>query len=406
MADTYADYAALAAAETEGVDYQILSDTPAGATWASIAIHAGGIEPGSGEMARQVAGDDMAWYKFEGIKSSGNSVLHITATNFDEPVCVALVAASSRTLSFHGYAGTSGVPETAVGGLDPLLTGAVVSALGRAGYAAGAAPYEIAGTDAGNICNANLISGGVQLEMSQALRESFFPGGDYGAAARAAGVFTDDFYRYATAVRGALAGYGAISLGSANVSRYCLVPAASADVDLVVSIATDQLAAGGSEYVHLLARAADTSNWYSARLAFTTTQTVELTIRKRVAGSESAISSTVDTGLTHAAGDRVALRLQVVGTTLRAAAWMDGFDEELLATEVTDTSLAAAGSVGVRGILSSSYSGTLPVEVTFGDFQDRVSPQTFTVTRSVNGVVKALADGVGVQLWRPGLRVL
>jgi hypothetical protein len=35
-----------------------------------------------------------------------------------------------------------------------------------------------------------------------------------------------------------------------------------------------------------------------------------------------------------------------------------------------------------------------------------VSPQTFTVTRSVNGVVKALADGVGVQLWRPGLRVL
>jgi len=406
MADTYADYAALAAAETEGVDYQILSGTPAGATWASIAIHAGGIEPGSGEMAREVAGESMDWYKFEGIKATGNSVLHITATNFDEPTAVALVAASSRTVSFHGYVGTAGLPETAVGGLDPLLTGAVIAALGRAGYAAGAAPYEIAGTDAGNICNANLISGGVQLEMSQALRESFFPGGDYGSAARAAGIFTDDFYRYASVVQGALSGFGAISSGSANVSRYCLASAPGADVDLVVSVATDHLAVGGSEYMHLLARVADTSNWYSARLAFTTAQAVELTVRKRVAGTESAISSTVTTDLVHAAGSRVALRFQVAGTTLRAKAWADGFSEPQWMAEVTDASLAAAGSVGVRAILSSGYSGSLPVECTFGEFRDATSPQAFVVTRSVNGVVKTHADGADVRLWRPGLRVL
>jgi phage replication-related protein YjqB (UPF0714/DUF867 family) len=406
MADTYADYADLAANETEGVDYQILSDTPTGATWASIAIHAGGIEPGSGEMARQVAGSDMAWYKFEGLKSSGNSVLHITATHFDEPTCVALVAAADRALSFHGYVGTAGVPETAVGGLDPLLTGAVKAALHRAGFAAGAAPYEIAGTDPANIVNTTTIGGGVQLEMSRAQREAFFPNGDYGATARAAGIFTDDFYRYAAAVRSALS-YGATSAGAVNSSRYCLAPAPDADVDLVVSVATDTLASGNNEYAHLLARAADTSNWYSARLAFTTAQSVVLTIRKRISGSESAISSTVTTTLTHAAGARFALRFQVAGTTLRAKVWPEeGYEPIRWDAEVTDSDLSAAGSVGVRAILSSAYTGSLPVVYTWGGLRDITSPQAFTVTRATNGVAKALPNGSDVKLWRPGVRAL
>lgn len=48
MADLYATYAALAAAEVEGVGYSRTAVAPAGATWSSIAIHGGGIETGSG----------------------------------------------------------------------------------------------------------------------------------------------------------------------------------------------------------------------------------------------------------------------------------------------------------------------------------------------------------------------
>lgn len=201
MADLYANYAALSAAEVEGVDYTRIAVTPAGATVASIAIHGGGIEAGSGEMAREVAdaGRRFAYYEFAGTKTANNVDLHITSTLFDEPIGVALVAASQRTLSFHGYTGT-GVAETSVGGLDGPLKDWVVLALRSAGFSVITAPSEIAGTDPANICSRNATGGGVQLEMSRAQRQAFFPGGDTTRAMRDSGQRTSTFYAYAAAL--------------------------------------------------------------------------------------------------------------------------------------------------------------------------------------------------------------
>jgi phage replication-related protein YjqB (UPF0714/DUF867 family) len=53
---------------------------------AVIAPHGGGIEPGTSELATAIAGDDFSLYLFEGLKSAGNGELHITSTNFDEPI--------------------------------------------------------------------------------------------------------------------------------------------------------------------------------------------------------------------------------------------------------------------------------------------------------------------------------
>jgi phage replication-related protein YjqB (UPF0714/DUF867 family) len=53
---------------------------------AVMAPHGGGIEPGTTEIARGVAGTDHTFYAFEGLKPGGNQDLHITSTNFDEPV--------------------------------------------------------------------------------------------------------------------------------------------------------------------------------------------------------------------------------------------------------------------------------------------------------------------------------
>ncbi|WP_344144360.1 poly-gamma-glutamate hydrolase family protein, partial [Polymorphospora rubra] len=211
MADLYASYAELAAAETEGVDYSRTVIPVTGATWASIAIHGGGIERGSGEMARAVGDGLMSVYEFAGLKTSGNQDLHITSTNFDEPLCTALVGASQRTLSFHGYVGTTGVATTALGGLDADLVARVRAALEDADFAVVDAPSEIAGTDPANICNQNARSAGVQLEMSRALRDSFFPGGATSAGAAAGRL--EAFWRYVRAVRSAYIGTGRISAG-------------------------------------------------------------------------------------------------------------------------------------------------------------------------------------------------
>lgn len=202
MTDLYANYAALAAAEVEGVDYVRTAVAPAGYTVASIAIHGGAIEAGSGEMARQIAdgGRRFAYYEFAGIKSANNGDLHITSTVFDEPLCLALVGASQRTLSFHGFAGTIGVAETAVGGLDGPLKDWVIRALRAAGFTVITTPSEISGTDPANICSRNIPGAGVQLEMSSAQRQAFFPGGDLSRAMRESGQRTAAFHSYAAAL--------------------------------------------------------------------------------------------------------------------------------------------------------------------------------------------------------------
>jgi len=232
VADLYANWAALAAAETAGVDYQLRSAGPAGATWASIAIHGGGIEAGSGEMAREVAGTRMRYYELDGMKNNGNGNLHITSTNYDEPGGLTAVTTACRCLSFHGYTGDNQVPMTEIGGLDTPLVAQVTRNLQAGGFAVSTASSEIAGTRPANICNRTTTSGGAQLEMSEALRRSFFPGDDFSRPVRESGARTNTFHRYAAAVRAASSGPALVCTGGVNVSRHSLRPTASADADL------------------------------------------------------------------------------------------------------------------------------------------------------------------------------
>jgi len=404
---TYTSYAELAAAETEGVDYERRSDVPTGATWAAIAIHGGGIEPGTGEVAAAVAGSDWAYYEFAGIKPSGNSALHIESDLFDEPICVALVAASTRTVAIHGMTGDAGVPAVAIGGLDDELADRIRHNLVQQGFTIATAGAEIAGTNPANICNENASGAGVQLELSYALRQSFFPGGDLSRESRESGIHTAAFDAFVLAVRSAYEGLGLVAVSAVNSSRYTLITAPGADVDLVATVATDVVAAGGSIYAALVARYADTSNSYLARVEFTTGGALNLTIRKRVGGAESAIGGTYSTGLTYAAGTRVWARFQLSGTTLRAMVWLVGGSKPTVwQIEQTDSDLATAGSVGTRTILSVSNSNSLPVTVSWGQFRDLAYPQVWTATRSVNGVTKAIPDGSSVQLAAGPVRAL
>ncbi|MGW3936434.1 alkaline phosphatase D family protein [Streptomyces phaeochromogenes] len=190
------------------------------------------------------------------------------------------------------------------------------------------------------------------------------------------------------------------SLGSVNASRWSTITAPGPDVDFRAEFATFALAAGGSQYVHLTARWLDVNNSYLARLAFTTSQQVQLTLQKRVAGAQTDLT-TVTLPKAHTAFGFFHLRFQVEGSALRAKAWPRGVTEpgRWLVT-ATDTALTAAGSIGVRSILDATNTNTPPLTVAIDNFEI-TTPQQMTVTRSVNTVEKAQAAGAPVALAQP-----
>lgn len=67
-----------------------------------LAIHAGSIEPGTGELVTELAGKDFSAYFFIGKKQINCFTLHLTSRNFDDPLAIKMVKSSSLALSFHG----------------------------------------------------------------------------------------------------------------------------------------------------------------------------------------------------------------------------------------------------------------------------------------------------------------
>lgn len=174
--DAYSSYAELADHETEGVDYRRVVRT--GETdVAHIAIHGGRIEPATTELADHAAeSGGHAFATFEGTKPTGNSVLHITSTRFDEPKTVGIVDDSDYTVSWHGAAGDD--PVTYVGGLDADLRDAVRDELRAEGFdAPGTVPDKFAGESPDNIANRNARGTGVQLEITRAQRDALVDDG-------------------------------------------------------------------------------------------------------------------------------------------------------------------------------------------------------------------------------------
>jgi len=163
-ADTYSSYSSLKSHNTINVDYRIVSRDTASST-AVIAIHGGVIESETDEIASSVANKGgYDYYGFLGLRSG----LHITSTNFDEPIARRLVAKSTKTLSVHGCTGTSQI--TYLGGLDKTQGAKVKAALQAAGFRVLTAPSNLAGTARANICNSNTIHKGVQLELTRGMR--------------------------------------------------------------------------------------------------------------------------------------------------------------------------------------------------------------------------------------------
>lgn len=166
--DTYACYADLANAEQEGIDYEKFYRAVAGARVAVIAPHGGGIEPKSDAIAAAIAGTDFSYYCFRGCKPAKNRTLHITSHRFDEPDCVALVAAHTWVLAVHGCNDPG--ESVYLGGLDAALIDELAIAIAEAGISVATTGHDYPGTHPDNICNRGAAAQGAQIELTPDFR--------------------------------------------------------------------------------------------------------------------------------------------------------------------------------------------------------------------------------------------
>lgn len=194
----YRSFAELAQYEQEGLDYRIRHHTgPSGVL--VMAPHGGRIEPGTGDIADAIAGSEHAFYGFKGLKKSGNHILHIASTRFDEPLAVAMLKEARWVLTIHGC--RDAAPVVWVGGRDFLHGDTIINALEEIGISARRCEDPgLRGLQPENVCNRGRFEAGVQLEVSRGLREMLFADRLH----RPCRCRTPLFFRFAATVRGCL----------------------------------------------------------------------------------------------------------------------------------------------------------------------------------------------------------
>lgn len=196
---------------------------------------------------------------------------------------------------------------------------------------------------------------------------------------------------------------GAISVTAVNSERWLTLPETATAWDVEFRARTLVLAATQPINVYIGCMLTGTTVGYIARMAFYQDQTVRISIEEMpfaLLASEVTVP-----GLTHAANTWFRLRFRVSDGQLMARAWLDGGTEpqfwHVYATDTTCTS----GTVGVRTVLTTGNTSTLPVAVQYDDVTSH-TPQTFTVTRGVNAVTKSQSAGADVRLTHPTIMAL
>ncbi len=173
MKDTYKDFKSLSSVEKENSDFQLFINNT-GSRIAIIAIHGGDIEPGTSEIAKSIASEDLTCYCFEGIKNKENKkYLHITSTKFDEPNCIEICKKSTTIVTIHGADGNGKIVY--VGGCNKLKH-RIIKKLKNDDFDAREDITNHSGRSNKNICNKGLLKKGLQLEISNGLRKKMFRG--------------------------------------------------------------------------------------------------------------------------------------------------------------------------------------------------------------------------------------
>ena len=180
-----------------------------------MAIHGGGIEAGTSEIALATAGFNPAtlmpsadglgihdFWLFEGLLPRGNGRLHVTASNYDDPIATELVRNANRCISLHGCTDRQANGRIQLGGLDIELRDLVLEELTAAHLEAEIATNPLLdGSRPDNVANTTRTGGCAQLEMGTSFRSSLF---GINTRPRRRHTTTDKFRRLVSALRKAM----------------------------------------------------------------------------------------------------------------------------------------------------------------------------------------------------------
>ncbi|MCJ1656861.1 poly-gamma-glutamate hydrolase family protein [Staphylococcus sp. NRL 16/872] len=198
--DYYSSFNDLAKHTTKGKDWGILTKNRKDDRILVTAIHGGGIEPGTTELARRIANiGKYDFYSFEGRLPEHNEKLHITSTVFNEPILEKMLKHTDETISIHGYAGED--PVVYVGGQDKKLAKSITHSLEDKGFTVQKSPKGVEATSSDNIINRDDEESGVQLELTTGQRALFFKNNNLNQETRSnSDNYTKTFYKFAKAV--------------------------------------------------------------------------------------------------------------------------------------------------------------------------------------------------------------
>ncbi|MFK4307394.1 phage replication-related protein YjqB (UPF0714/DUF867 family) [Bacillus sp. RC242] len=175
---SYKSFADLKQNEDEGKDYRITAKKR-NSEILVMAIHGGFIELGTDQVAKKLGeklGADT--YTFEALKPRDNWKLHIESTLYDEPKAIEMSGESKSILSIHGYYDEEN-ENVYIGGRNKVYRKIMKDSLEEEGFSVELAPENLRAMNPDNIANRNGLGEGVQLELSTALRKSFFKNNEF-----------------------------------------------------------------------------------------------------------------------------------------------------------------------------------------------------------------------------------
>jgi hypothetical protein len=198
--------------------------------------------------------------------------------------------------------------------------------------------------------------------------------------------------------------YGTHTHPSTLVSHISRIASPSADTDLYCDIATAVLTTGSAVVGGPVSRCTGNDNFYTTRISFNPSGTIAMVLQKRVSSSDTTLAS-YTAPFTHAAATFYRVRLQVIGTSIKSKFWLASeLEPGHWHMEATDSSLTDADNIGVRSFRESANTNA-NAEIRWDNI-NLVNPQTFTVIRSQNGVVKTHTAGTDVRLAYPAYAAL
>ena len=200
MIEPYRDFSELVLHCVQGRDYRlVIRDVGADAT--VVAIHGGGIEPLTSEIATAIAAEEHNLYDLRGIRAEGNEALRVPAPRFDEMRLRFLLQRSRTALSVLGVPGEE--PTVHLGGRNRRLRAVLAERLADAGYMVRGPTGSGAAHDPRRFVNWP-AAGGVQMELSLGLRRAMTRAPLEGFRWEDPAHWTDLFYALVCAAQGAL----------------------------------------------------------------------------------------------------------------------------------------------------------------------------------------------------------